>query len=173
MEIILRAAIDKLGHPGDVVTVRAGYARNYLVPRKLAYVATPGNLKIMEQERANLLRREAKQTEEAEKVREVMSGVEISVTRRVGEQEVLYGSVTTSDIAEELEKKGFTVDKRKINVDEHIKHLGEFIIPIRLFAGVVAEVKLHVVAEAESEAEAKAGDEPSPPAESEAESEPE
>ena len=167
MEIILREAIDKLGHPGDVVTVRAGYARNYLVPRKLAYVATPGNLKIMEQESRNLLRREAKQRGEAEKLRDVMNAVEICVTRRVGEQEVLYGSVTTSDIADELEKKGFTVDKRKIHLDEHIKQLGEFVISIRLFAGVVAEVKLRV----EAEAEAGDGEATTAPAEPEPESE--
>ncbi len=165
MEIILREAIDKLGHPGDVVTVRAGYARNYLVPRKLAYEATPGNLKIMEQESKNLLRREAKQRGEAEKLREVMSAVEISVTRRVGEQEVLYGSVTTSDIADELEKKGFTVDKRKINLGEHIKQLGEFVIPIRLFADVVAEVKLRVEAEDEEAASPPAESEPAPESE--------
>ena len=164
MEIILRETIDNLGHPGDVVTVRAGYARNYLMPRKLAYVATPGNLKIMEQARNNLLRRDAKQKAEAEELREIMSGVEISVTRRVGEHDALYGSVTTSDIAEELEKKGFTVDKRKINLDEHIKQLGDFLIPIRLFTGVVAEVKLSVVAESEDKEEA-----PSPLAESESE----
>ena len=102
---------------------------------------------------------------EAEKLREVMSAVEISVTRRVGEQEVLYGSVSTSDIADELEKKGFTVDKRKINLGDHIKQLGEFVIPIRLFTDVVAEVKLRVEAEAEAEAEDEAG--ASPPAESE------
>ena len=151
MEIILREAVDSLGHPGDVVSVRAGYARNYLLPRKLAYLATSGNLKIMEQQRNNLLRRESKQKAEAEKLREMMSSVEISVTRRVGEQEVLYGSVTTSDIAEELEKKGFTVDKRKIAIDEHIKQLGEFLIPIRLFTDVTAEVKLRVLAEDEEE----------------------
>jgi large subunit ribosomal protein L9 len=168
MEIILRAAIDELGHPGDLVTVKAGYARNYLVPQKLAYVVTPGNLKIMEQKRNNLLRREAKQRGEAEKLREVMSAVEISLTRRVGEQDVLYGSVTTSDIADELEKQGFEVDKRKINLDEHIKQLGEFVIPIRLFADVVAEVKLSV--QAESKREGEAGEETAPPTESEPES---
>jgi large subunit ribosomal protein L9 len=169
MEIILRESIEKLGHPGEVVTVKAGYARNYLVPRKLAYPATPGNLKIMEQERNNQHRREAKQKGEAEKLREVMNAVEITVTRRVGEQEVLYGSVTTSDIADELEKKGFKVDKRKINLDDHIKQLGEFVVPIRLFADVVAEVKLRV--EAEAEAGAETGEATSSPTESEPESE--
>ena len=148
MEIILREAIDKLGHAGKVVNVRPGYARNYLLPRKLAYIATPGNLKIMERERSNLFRREAKQKEEAEQLREMLDGVEITVARRVGEQEVLYGSVTTSDIAEELEEKGFKVDKRKIGLDEHIKKLGEFVIPIRLFTDVIAEVKLRVESEA-------------------------
>ena len=146
MEIILRKAIDKLGHAGDLVKVRPGYARNYLLPRKLAYVATPGNLKVMEQERASVVRRETQQKGEAEKLREMLDGVEITVARRVGEQEVLYGSVTTSDLAEELDKKGFKVDKRKIGLDEHIKKLGEFVVPIRLFPEVIAEVKLHVEA---------------------------
>jgi large subunit ribosomal protein L9 len=144
MEVILREAIDNLGHAGDCVHVRPGYARNYLLPRKLAYLATHANLKIMEQERANLLRREAKQRGEAEKLRDMIGGTEITVKRRVGEQEVLYGSVTTSDIAEELQKKGFTVDRRKIGLDDHIKQLGEFTIPIRLFTDVIAEVKLSV-----------------------------
>ena len=148
MEIILREAIDRLGPAGQVVTVRSGYARNYLLPRSLAYLATPGNLKIMEREHSNLLRREAKQREEAEQLRELLEGVEITFARRVGEQEVLYGSVTTSDIAEELEAKGFKVDKRKIGLAEHIKKLGEFVIPIRLFTDVTAEVKLRVEPEA-------------------------
>ena len=151
MEIILRESIDKLGQAGEVVQVKAGYARNYLLPRKLAYAATPGNLKLIEQEHRNILRRDAKLKDEAEKLLELIKGVEISVFRKVGEHEALYGSVTTADIAEELKKKGFTIDKRKIGLDEHIKKLGEFDIPIRLFRGVVAEVKLHVEAEGERE----------------------
>ncbi len=153
MEIILRESIDKLGHAGEVVQVKAGYARNYLLPRKLAYLATPSNLKIIQQERNNTVRRETKLKDEAEKLRELINGVEVSVSRKVGEQDALYGSVTTSDIAEELEKKGYTIDKRKIGLDEHIKKLGEFDIPIRLFRDVVAQIKLRVEAESEPESQ--------------------
>ncbi len=163
MEIVLRQAIDKLGSVGDVVQVKAGYARNYLLPRKLAYVATPGNLKIIEQEGNSLARRETQQKEEAEKVREMMAGVEIVLSRRVGEHEALYGSVTTSDIAEELEKKGFEVDRRKIGLDGPIKTLGEFDIPVRLFRDVIAEVKLRV----EAEEEEGSDQDPAPEAEAE------
>ena len=147
MEIILREAIEKLGHAGEVVQVKDGYARNYLLPRKKAYLATPGNLKVMEQQKDRLVRREAEQRGEAEKLRDLMSAVEITIERRVGEKDVLFGSVTSSDIAEALEAKGFTVDKRKILIDEHIKQIGEFTIPIRLFTAVTAEVKLRVQAE--------------------------
>ena len=144
MEIILREAIERLGQAGEVVTVRDGYARNYLLPRKLAYLSTPGNVKVMEQQKAKLIRHEAQQREEAEKLRVMLNGIEISVERRVGEKEVLYGSVTSADIAEAIEQKGFTIDKRKILIDENIKQIGEFTIPIRLFTEVVAEVKLRV-----------------------------
>ena len=147
MEVVLRETVDKLGNAGEVVSVRPGYARNYLLPRKLAYAATPGNLKVIGQERHKILRREAQGREDAEHLRRQLDEVEIVFSRRVGEQEALYGSVTSGDIAEELEKKGFAVDKRKIGLDDHIKKLGEFVVPIRLFPDVVAEVKLRVVAE--------------------------
>ncbi len=153
MEIILRESIDKLGQAGEVVQVKAGYARNYLLPRKLAYVATPGNLKLIEQEHHKILRHDAKLKDEAEKLLELINGVEVSVFRKVGEHEALYGSVTTADIAEELEKKGFTIEKRKIGLDEHIKKLGEFDIPIRLFPDVVAEIKLRVEDESAPESQ--------------------
>jgi large subunit ribosomal protein L9 len=147
MQIVLRESIDNLGRAGEVVTVRSGYARNFLLPRKLAYPATPGNLKVIEQGRQKMLRREAQRRDEAEQLREQLGALELVFTRRVGERESLYGSVTSSDIAEELEKKGFTVDRRKIGLDDHIKKPGEFVVPIRLFPEVVAEVKLQVVAE--------------------------
>ena len=153
MEIILRESIDKLGRAGEVVQVKAGYARNYLLPRKLAYVATPGNLKLIEQEHNKMLRHDSKLKDEAEKLLELINGVEVSVSRKVGEHEALYGSVTTADIAAELEKKGFNIEKRKIGLGEHIKKLGEFDIPIRLFRDVVAEVKLRVEAEGEPESQ--------------------
>ena len=150
MEIILREAIDRLGGAGDVVKVKDGYARNFLLPQKKAYRATPGNLKVMEQEKTRMVRREAALRGEAQKLRELLSGVEIDIERRVGEHGVLYGSVTSADIAESIGTKGFTIDKRKILLDEHIKEIGEFRIPIRLFTEVTAEVTLRVVPEGDA-----------------------
>jgi large subunit ribosomal protein L9 len=149
MEIILRQTIDTLGRAGQVVKVADGYARNYLLPRKLAYPATPGNLKVMEFERQSLLRKDTKLKEEAEKLKELLDQVTLSVRRKVGEQNVLYGSVTNADVAEELEKKGYQIERRKIQLDDHIKKLGEFEIPIRLFKDVTANVKLKVEPETE------------------------
>jgi len=167
MEIILREAIEKLGHAGDVVKVKNGYARNYLLPRKKAYLATQGNLKIMEQEKTKLLRHEAEQRAEAEKLAEALSSVEISVERRVGPQDTLYGSVTNADVAEQLEAKGFSIDKRKILLEDHIKSIGEFQVPIRLFTEVIAEVKLTVVPQGgvspEEEVAAAPAEAPLPP----------
>jgi large subunit ribosomal protein L9 len=150
MEIILRETIDSLGRAGEVVKVADGYARNYLLPKKLAYPVTPGNLKVIEFERQSLLRKEAKQKEDSEKLREMLEKVEITIRRKVGEQAALYGSVTNSDVAEELEKKGFQIEKRKIHMDDHIKTLGEYSIPVRLFKDVTAHVKLKVEAETEA-----------------------
>jgi large subunit ribosomal protein L9 len=151
MEVILRETIDNLGRAGQVVKVAAGYARNYLLPRKLAYLATPGNLKVIEFERNSLLRKEAKQKDDAEKLKTMLDPVEIVIRRKVGEQNALYGSVTNSDVADELEKKGFQVEKRKIHMDDHIKAVGEYSIPIRLFKDVTANVKLKVEPEIEGQ----------------------
>ena len=151
MEVILRETIDSLGRAGQVIKVADGYARNYLLPRKLAYVATPGNRKVIESERQSLFMKEAKQKDDSEKLKEMLDAVEIVIRRKVGEQEALYGSVTNSDVAEELEKKGYQIEKRKIHMDDHIKTLGEFSIPIRLFKDVTAHVKLKVEPETEGE----------------------
>jgi large subunit ribosomal protein L9 len=150
MEVILRETIETLGRAGQVVKVADGYARNYLLPRKLAYVATPGNLKVIEFERNSLLRKEAKQKEDSEKLQQLLDKVEITIRRKVGEHDTLYGSVTNSDVADELVKKGFDVEKRKIHMDDHIKTVGEFSIPIRLFKDVTAHVKLKVEPETEA-----------------------
>jgi len=150
VEVILRETIDSLGRAGQVVKVANGYARNYLLPRKLAYLATPGNLKVIEFERKSLLRKDAKQQEESEKFKQMLDAVEITIRRKVGEQAALYGSVTNSDVADELEKKGFKIEKRKIHMEDHIKTVGEFSIPIRLFKDVIAHVKLKVEAEPEA-----------------------
>jgi large subunit ribosomal protein L9 len=151
MEVILRETIDNLGRAGQVVKVAAGYARNYLLPRKLAYPVTPGNMKVIEFERKSLLRKEAKQKDDAEKLKTMLDPVEIVIRRKVGEQNALYGSVTNSDVAEELEKKGFQIEKRKIHMDDHIKAVGEYSIPIRLFKDVTANVKLKVEPEIEGQ----------------------
>ena len=147
MEVILRETIDTLGRAGQVVKVAPGYARNFLLPRKLAYAATPGNMKVIEFERQSLIRKEAKQSDEAVKLKEMLEKVELVIQRKVGDQDTLFGSVTNSDVAEELEKKGFTIEKRKIHMDDHIKKLGDFEIPVRLFKDVIATVKLKVEAE--------------------------
>ena len=149
MEVILRETIDTLGRAGQTVKVADGYARNYLLPRKLAYLATPGNLKVIEFERQSLFKKEAKQKEDAEKLMEMLNKVEVVTRRKVGEQNALYGSVTNSDVAELLEAKGFQIEKRKIHMDDHIKTLGEFSIPIRLFKDVTAHIKLKVEPETE------------------------
>jgi large subunit ribosomal protein L9 len=151
MEIILRETIDNLGRAGQVVKVADGYARNYLLPKKLAYPVTSGNMKIIEFERQSLLRKEAKQKEDAEKLKTILDPVEIVIRRKVGEQNALYGSVTNSDVAEALEAKGFQIEKRKIHMDDHIKKLGEYSIPVRLFKDVTANVKLKVEAESEGQ----------------------
>src|SRR5438094_7413198 len=112
MEVILRETIDNLGRAGQVVKVADGYARNYLLPKKLAYLATPGNLKVIEFERQSLLRKEGKQKEGAEKLQKMLDAMEITIRRKTGEQNALYGSVTNSDVADELAKKGFEIEKR-------------------------------------------------------------
>jgi large subunit ribosomal protein L9 len=150
MEVILRETIDTLGRAGQVVKVSPGYARNYLLPRKLAYMATPGNLKVIEFERQSLIRKDAKQKGEADQLKALLDAVEITIRRKVGEQKTLYGSVTNSDVADEIEKKGFQIEKRKIHMDDHIKELGEYQIPIRLFKDVTAVVKLKVEPETEA-----------------------
>jgi len=150
MEIILRETIDNLGRAGQVVKVADGYARNYLLPKKLAYLVTPGNLKVIEAERQSLLRKESKQKEDAEKLQQMLENVEVTIRRKVGEHDALYGSVTNSDVADALEAKGFQIEKRKIHMDDHIKTIGEFSIPVRLFKDVTAHVKLKVEAETEA-----------------------
>ena len=150
MEVILRETIDTLGRAGQVVKVADGYARNFLLPRKLAYTVTPGNLKVIEAERNNLLRKEASQKNDAESLKALIEKVELVIRRKTGDHDALYGSVTNADVAEELEKKGYQIEKRKIHMDDHIKKLGEFDIPIRLFKDVMALVKLKVERDVEA-----------------------
>jgi large subunit ribosomal protein L9 len=147
MEVILREDVDKLGARGELVKVADGYARNYLLPRKLAVAATAANKKIVEQERQAHLRREAKEKAAAEDLAKMLAGVSVTIAQKAGEQEQLFGSVTPKDITEALEKKGYHIDRRKIHLDEPIKQLGEFKVPIRLHREVSAEITVQVVAE--------------------------
>jgi large subunit ribosomal protein L9 len=144
MEIILREKVEKLGSKGDIVRVSDGYARNFLFPKKLAVLATAPNIRQIEQEKAAAVRREAVEKQEAEALAQQLSKVSLSLARKVGEHDVLYGSVTSMDIAEALEAKGFTLDKRKIELPEPIKSLGKIEVPIRLHREVTAFVELVV-----------------------------
>jgi large subunit ribosomal protein L9 len=147
MEVILREDIDKLGNRGEVVKVAAGYARNFLLPKRLAVEATEANRKIVEQERQAHLRKEAKQKTEAEDLSKLMGGLAVTIAQKAGEQDQLFGSVTASDIAHALAAKNFTVDRRKVQLDEPIKQLGEYKVPVRLHKDVTAEITVNVVRE--------------------------
>ena len=147
MEVILREHVDSLGRRGDVVKVADGYARNYLLPRKLALPATAGNKKQIERERGKFEARETEERTAAEVMAERLGALEVAIARKVGETEALYGSVTTADIAEALKALGFEVDRRKLQLAEPIKKLGDFDVQVRLHPDVTARVKVHVVAE--------------------------
>jgi large subunit ribosomal protein L9 len=145
MEVILRNAIDKLGHPGDVVTVSAGYARNFLLPRGLAYQATPGNLKRIAQEKSRLEALEAERVAAAQAIADKMGEVSVTFAARVGEEGKLFGSVTAADIAHQLEAQGYKLERRQIELAEPIKSLGVYRVAIRLHADVKPEIKVWVI----------------------------
>jgi large subunit ribosomal protein L9 len=145
MEVILRNAIDKLGHPGDVVTVSAGYARNFLLPRGLAYQATPGNLKRIAQEKSRLEAAEAERVAAAQVIADKLAEVSVTFAARVGEEGKLFGSVTVADIAHQLEAQGYKLERRQIELAEPIKALGVYRVAIRLHADVKPEIKVWVI----------------------------
>ncbi len=149
MEIILVENVDNLGKRGDVVKVAGGYARNYLIPKGYAIPATPGNLKYVEQQKLKWAKKEAKEKEEAETVAVALEKLEIEIFKKVGEDENLYGSVTSMDIAHKLEELGFNIDKKKIVLDHPLKTLGEYKIPVKLHREVTAQVKVIVKPEEE------------------------
>src|SRR5579863_49911 len=149
MEVILREDVDKLGARGQLVKVAPGYARNFLLPKRLAVPATEANKKIIEQERQAHLRREAKEVADATDLGKMMSGLSVTISQKAGENDQLFGSVTSKDIAEALEKQGYTIERRKIVLEEPIKTLGEFKVPLRLHREVTAEVTVTVVKEEE------------------------
>ena len=146
MEVILREHVENLGRRGDVVKVADGYARNYLLPRKLALSANDANKKVVERQRKIAEAKELAEQSEAEAYAVRMTAAEVVISRRVGENDTLYGSVTSSDIADGLKAKGFDVEKRKIHLDEPLKQLGEFTVPVRLHSGVTAQLRVRVAA---------------------------
>ena len=147
MEVILREHVDNLGRRGDVVKVAAGYARNYLLPQRLALPVTEASRRQIEREREKAEARDAEEKAAAEAAAQRIASVEISIARRVGENQTMYGSVTSADIAQALAAKGFQVEKRRIHLPDAIKSLGEHTVPVRVHRDVTADVKVKVVPE--------------------------
>lgn len=148
MEVILKEDVAKLGSRGDVVKVAEGYGRNFLLPKKLAIEATKGNKAVIEQMKAAALRRSAKEKAQAEQLAKQFDGVSVSFQRRSGEHDQLFGSVTAGDIADALAKKGFTLDRRKVQLHEPLKTLGEFTVPVKLHRDVTTHLKVVIEKEA-------------------------
>ena len=148
-KVLLREDVDDLGARGEIVRVRAGYARNYLLPRNLAVEATTGNVKSIEQERAALLKKEAKERSTAEAQSEKMRSLTLEFKRKAGEQGALYGSVTSMDLAEALKERGYEIDRHRIHLREPLKRLGEFNVPVRLHREVSIDLQVKVVPEGE------------------------
>lgn len=147
MEVILREHIDNLGRRGDIVKVADGYARNYLLPRKLALAVTASNRRQIERERTIADSRDAEEKEQAEALARRLEQADIEIARRVGENQTLYGSVTSADIADALLAKGFEVDKRKITLADPLKSIGEVTVPLKIHREVTAQIKVRVVPE--------------------------
>ena len=145
MELILKKTVETLGEEGDIVKVKPGYARNYLIPKKMAVLANKTNLAQLEQEKATIEARREKQRQEAESLSKKISGTVITIEHRVGEEEKLFGSVTASDISEKLMEKGIEVDKKNVLLSEPIKTLGEVIVPIKVGYQMTSEITVQVV----------------------------
>jgi len=148
MEVILKEDVAKLGSRGDVVKVAEGYGRNFLLPRKLAIEANAGNKAVIEQMKAASVRRSATEKAQAEELAKQFEGVSVSFHRKAGEHDQLFGSVTSGDIAEALEKKGFNIDRRKIQLHDPLKAMGEFSVPVKLHKDVTAHLKVVIEKEA-------------------------
>jgi len=151
MEVILKEDVEKLGHRGDIVKVAQGYGRNFLLPRKLAIEATAANKAVIEQMKASSVRRSAKEKAEAELLSQQLDPVTLAFGRKTGDNDHLFGSVTAADIAQALEAKGFQIDRRKVHLDEPLKSVGEFLVPVRLHREVTAHVKVNVTKEESAE----------------------
>ena len=147
MEVILREEIEHLGRRGEVVKVASGYARNFLLPQRKAVEATESNKKIVEQEKQAHLRRESKVIADAQELAKMMAAVSVRIAHKAGENDQLFGSVTAQDIATALEKQGYSIDRRKINLDEPIKALGEYKVAVKLHREVSIDLPVHVVKE--------------------------
>lgn len=148
-KVLLREDVDDLGARGEIVRVRAGYARNYLLPRNLAVEATAGNVKGIEQERAALLKKEAKERATAEAQSQQIGSIVLEFKRKSGEQGALYGSVTSMDIADALQQRGYEIDRHRIHLREPLKRLGDYSVPVRLHREVTLELQVKVVPEGE------------------------
>jgi large subunit ribosomal protein L9 len=144
MEVILKEDVNNLGHRGDVVKVAEGYGRNFLLPKNLAIEATAANKSVIEQMKQSAVRRSAREKSDAETLVKQLDEVALTFERKVGENEHLFGSVTSAEIASQLEQKGFTIDRRKIHLDEPLRQLGEFHVPVKLHREVTAHVKVTV-----------------------------
>jgi large subunit ribosomal protein L9 len=155
MEVILREHVEKLGRRGEIVKVADGYARNYLLPRKLALLATEGNRKQIEREREKFEVKEAEEKKIFSAMAERIASLELVIARKVGETDALYGSVTNADVAEALASKGFDIERRKLQLQEPIKQLGVFEVPVKLHREVVTSLKVRVVAEGAPAGEVK------------------
>jgi large subunit ribosomal protein L9 len=145
VEVILRQAVENLGNPGEVVSVSNGYARNYLLPRGIAYLATEGNKKRIAQDKARLEAAESSRRDSAQELAKKLEEVSITFAARVGEEGKLFGSVTAADVAQQLEAQGFQIEKRQIDLHEPIKALGVYRVPVRLHADVKPEIKVWVI----------------------------
>jgi large subunit ribosomal protein L9 len=144
MQIILQEDIEKLGHRGDIVTVKPGYARNFLLPHKLAIEATTGNMKALERIRTSLAKKTATELDAAQKQAALLIGVSVNFKRKTGENDQMFGSVTSADVAEGLSSQGFKIEKRQVQLADPIKALGEYTVTIKVFRDVTAEIKVHV-----------------------------
>ena len=147
MEVILREEIENLGRRGDVVKVAPGYARNFLLPKRLAVAANESNKKIVEQEKQAYLRRESKEIGDANDLAKIMGSVEVTIAQKAGENDQLFGSVTAQDIVAALERAGYTIDRKKVNLAEPIKALGDYKVTVKLHREVSVELPVHVIKE--------------------------
>ncbi len=164
MKVILKQDVESVGRKGDIINVAPGYGRNYLIPRRLALEVTPSNLKMIEIERAALKKKVEAERTSFQAVIQKLNQVVLTFARKAGEKDHIFGSVSGADIKEALDKLGFEIDKKKIVLDEPLKRLGSFTVPVKVFHDDRAEIKVHIVKEEEPEAAAEAKAEPAAPA---------